>query len=236
MELTPQRLQEIRKTDGIQLPEGFPAIKTAITIPANNKISFLLDQGYLTNAYPVLQFTKGKNAAIAIGYAEALYIEEPNEKDWRKFRQKGNRNEIEGKKFIGVKDSLVSDGSDMQEFSSLWWRTFRYLQVQVETRDEPLIINDLYGIFTGYPLKMTAQFDAGSDAWRHTWIARTMSNCNMLAIPVFNAWFHYIIAVMIGSCAMQLLQLIIHAWQKAQHLAVIPLLMRRKYRRFLYGG
>ena len=163
MELTPQRLQEIRKTDGIQLPEGFPAIKTAITIPANNKISFLLDQGYLTNAYPVLQFTKGKNAAIAIGYAEALYIEEPNEKDWRKFRQKGNRNEIEGKKFIGVKDSLVSDGSDMQEFSSLWWRTFRYLQVQVETRDEPLIINDLYGIFTGYPLKMTAQFDAGSD-------------------------------------------------------------------------
>ena len=163
MELTPQRLQKIRKAAGIQLPESFPAIKTAITIPANNKISFLLDQGYLTNAYPVLQFAKGKNAAITIGYAEALYVEEQNEKDWRKFRQKGNRNEIEGKRFIGVKDSLISDGSDMQEFSSLWWRTFRYLQVQVETKDEPLIINDLYGIFTGYALKMNAQLDTGSD-------------------------------------------------------------------------
>jgi alpha-L-rhamnosidase len=163
MELTPQRLQKIRKAEGIQLAENFPATKTAITIPANTKASFLLDQGYLINAYPVLQFSKGKNASITIGYAEALYVEEPNEKDWRKFHQKGNRNETEGKRFIGVKDSLISDGSDMQEFSSLWWRTWRYIQLQVETKDEPLIIDDLYGIFTGYPLKLNAQFDAGND-------------------------------------------------------------------------
>ena len=76
------------------------------------------------------------------------------------FREKGNRNDIEGKLFVGVKDSLISDGSDAQEFTSLWWRTFRYLQLHVETQEEPLVIHDLYGIFTGYPFQMSAEFDA----------------------------------------------------------------------------
>jgi alpha-L-rhamnosidase len=163
MELKPQRLQKVRKAEGIQLPNNFPADKTAVTIPANTSATILLDQGYLTDAYPVLKFSKGKNAIITLGYAEALYVEEPNEKDWRTFHQKGNRNEIEGKRFIGVKDSLISDGSIEQEFTSLWWHTYRYMQVKVRTKDEPLMISDLYGIFTGYPFKMNAQFDAGND-------------------------------------------------------------------------
>ena len=162
MELTPQRLQKIRKAEGIELPQNFPAVKTAITIPANTRARLLLDQGFLINAYPVLQFSKGKNASITLGYAEALYVPDPDQRNWRNYRQKGNRNETEGKIFIGVKDSLISDGSEMQEFSSLWWRTWRYMQVEVETKDEPLILNDLYGIFTGYPFKMNAKFDAGN--------------------------------------------------------------------------
>ncbi len=163
MELTPQRLQKVRRTDVAQLPENFPAQKSPFIIPANTRVSILLDQGYETDAYPVLQFSKGKDASITLSYAEGLYVIEPNEKDWRTFHQKGNRNEIEGKKFIGVKDSLVSDGSDGQEFTSLWWRTYRYMQLQVTTKDEPITIDDLYGIFTGYPFKMNASFDAGND-------------------------------------------------------------------------
>lgn len=163
MELTPQRLQKVRKAEGIQLPENFPATKTAVTIPANTTATVLLDQGFETNAYPVLVFSKGKNANITLGYAEALYIEKPNEPNWRTFHQKGNRNEIEGKRFIGIKDSLIADGSDKQEFTSLWWRTYRYMQLKIETKDEPLVIDDLYGIFTGYPFKMNAQLDAGND-------------------------------------------------------------------------
>jgi alpha-L-rhamnosidase len=163
MELTPQRLQEVRKAEGIQLPDNFPAEKKQVLIPANTTATILFDQGYETDAYPVFRFSQGKNATITLGYAEALYVEEPNEKNWRTFHQKGNRNEIEGKRFIGVKDSLISDGTIEQEFSSLWWRTYRYIQLQIQTKDEPLVINDLYGIFTGYPFKMNAQFDAGND-------------------------------------------------------------------------
>jgi len=163
MELTPQRLQKVRKVEGIQLPENFPSQKNSFTIPVNTNVSILLDQGYLTDAYPFLQFSKGKNSTITLSYAEGLYVEEPNKKDWRTFHQKGNRDEIAGKRFIGVKDSLISDGSDLQEFNSLWWRTYRYMQLQISTKDEPLVIDDIYGIFTGYPFKLNAKFDAGND-------------------------------------------------------------------------
>ena len=163
MELTTQRLQKLRMANGIQPPDIFPTQKTKLTIPANSTISILLDQGYLTDAYPVLQFSKGRNATITLSYAEGLYVEEPNEKDWRNFHQKGNRNDVEGKRFIGVKDSLISDGSEMQEFTPLWWRTYRYLKLTVITRDETLVINDLYGLFTGYPFKLNAKFEADND-------------------------------------------------------------------------
>ena len=181
MELTPQRLQKIRKTEGIQLPENFPQQKKTFTIPANSSISILFDQGFLTDAYPLLQFSKGKNASITLSYAEGLYVNEPNQKNWRMLHGKGNRDEIDGKRFIGVKDSLIADGSEGQEFSSLWWRTYRYLQMQVTTKDEPLVIDDLYGIFTGYPFVLNAAFDAGNDTLKKIletgW--RTARSCAM---------------------------------------------------------
>lgn len=163
MELTSQRLQKVRMAQGVQVPEAFPSKKVSITIPAHTNASMLLDQGFLTDAYPVMQFSKGKNANITLCYGEGLYVIEPGQKDWRTFHQKGNRDEIDGKIFIGVKDSLISNGSNNQEFTSLWWRTYRYMQIQVATADEPLVIDDIYGVFTGYPFKMNAKFEAGND-------------------------------------------------------------------------
>ena len=43
------------------------------------------------------------------------------------------------------------------------YSNLKTMQLQIQTKEEPLVINDLYGIFTGYPFKMNAQFDAGND-------------------------------------------------------------------------
>ncbi len=161
MELSPQRLQKVRKAEGAQVPANFPTQKAAFTIPANTKATILLDQTFLTNSYPTLVFSKGKNASISMSYAEGLYVNEGDDKDWKTQHQKGNRNEIEGKRFVGKEDRIISNGSDNQEFTSLWWRTYRYLQLQIETKNEPLVIEDLYGTFTGYPFELKATFDAG---------------------------------------------------------------------------
>ncbi|HEY8927834.1 MAG TPA: alpha-L-rhamnosidase C-terminal domain-containing protein [Mucilaginibacter sp.] len=152
MERTEQRIPVLRKAEGISAPAGFPANKTAVTIPANTTATLLLDQTCLTNAYLTLNFSKGKDAGISLMYAEAMFD------DLKKYgSRKGNRNDVEGKQFAGRKDSLIADGTDGQTFTTLYWRTFRYIKLRVQTKDEPLVIDDIYGTFTGYPFQLNAK-------------------------------------------------------------------------------
>ena len=131
MEMTQQRLAKIARVEGINVSPDFPATKKQINIPANTTATILLDQGVLTNAYPTLIFSKGKNAGISLAYAEGLY--EPikdNQNIYIKVSTaKGNRNDVDGKIFIGKSDSILSDGSNNQAYSPLWWRTYRYIQL-----------------------------------------------------------------------------------------------------------
>src|SRR5690349_21440429 len=56
MEMTQQRLGKVRKAEGVTVPATFPKAKTSIAIPANTRVSLLLDQEFLTNAYPTIIF------------------------------------------------------------------------------------------------------------------------------------------------------------------------------------
>jgi alpha-L-rhamnosidase len=162
MEMTFQRLSAVRKADGVKIPAGFPASKQKVTIPPNTRATIVLDQGVLTNAYPTIAFSGGKSATMSIGYTEAFYIHK--DENIRGFRPptlpKGNRNEIDGKIFMGKKDSLISDGSVGQEYTPLWWRTYRYLQLVVQTSSDALVIDDVYGTFTGYPFSQKAKIES----------------------------------------------------------------------------
>lgn len=152
MELKDERLAKIVSNQGITgLPSDFPAKKTDVLIPANSKVTLILDNSYLTNAYPNVEFSGGKAATITLRYAEALFT---------KALGKGNRNETAGKNFVGRADSLISDGSQNQKFTSLTYRTYRYLQLSVVTQNEAITLNDIYGTFTGYPFQMNAKLAA----------------------------------------------------------------------------
>ncbi len=150
MELTYQRLKAVRKSEGVKVPAVFPKEKSQFTIPANTQCSIVLDQEELTNAYLTLNFSKGKNSAISLDYAEGLFTKYPH---------KGNRNEIDGKIFIGKKDSIISNGGQDQQFTTLSFRTYRYIQLKVKTQNEPLVINDIYGTYTAYPFELHASLD-----------------------------------------------------------------------------
>nr|WP_295924284.1 alpha-L-rhamnosidase C-terminal domain-containing protein [uncultured Dyadobacter sp.] len=159
MEMTVQRLATTRKAEGAQVANGFPATKSNVTIPANSTATILVDQGFLTNAYPTLEFSGGKEAAIAMGYSEGLYIgkKEVLKNPRLPMLPKGNRNETDDKLFIGRTDSLRSSGAANQQYTPLSWRTYRYIQLTVETKADPMVINDLYGTFTGYPFEQKAK-------------------------------------------------------------------------------
>ncbi|WP_199200190.1 alpha-L-rhamnosidase-related protein [Adhaeribacter arboris] len=148
MELKEERLTKLISAEGgIKIPKGFPVQKTAISVPANSSVTILLDQTHLTNAYPNLFYSGGKGAALTVRYAETLFA---------KFPVKGNRNETKEMQFFGRADSVISDGTTEQKFTSLTYRTYRYVQLKIATQTQPLIINDFYGTFTGYPFELKA--------------------------------------------------------------------------------
>lgn len=125
---------------------------TQLLIPAHTRQTILLDQKELTTGYLTMLFSKGKDAGIRIGYAESLY-EHGKE-------SKGNRNDTAGKDFWGYCDSIVADGGSARRFTSLWWRTWRYVQLTIETQDEPLQIDDVAGITSMYPFQCVSRFQA----------------------------------------------------------------------------
>ena len=157
MELSTERLSRVRRTANVSVPKSFPEKPADVVISENNSATILLDQDHLTNAFLSLKFSGGKDALIRVRYAESLY-----EQDGDRNRSKGNRDEVEGKIFVGRVDSILSNGASLQEFSTLSYRTYRYVQLEVETKEAPLTINDVYGTFVGYPFEMNASIDAGS--------------------------------------------------------------------------
>jgi hypothetical protein len=130
MELTKERLATERKSEGVKVPSSFPEKPTDIKVDAKSHIKILLDQDHLTNAYLTLLFSGGKNSVITLQYAEGLYDNEG---------AKDNRDIIEGKTMTGRRDSIISNGMDNQEYTSLTYRTYRYVELDVKTKEEPLV-------------------------------------------------------------------------------------------------
>ncbi len=153
VEMTPERLARVRKATGIKPPAQFPAQPAAITVPPNTQATILLDNDRLTAAYPELVVSGGAGATVSLGYAEALYVPGTERKD--------NRNEIEGKRFVGYKDVFLPDGGRNRAYMPLWWRTYRYVQLRVTTKAAPLTIEDLRAVYTGYPFERKARLEGG---------------------------------------------------------------------------
>ncbi len=126
--------------EGLSAMPQFPA--APLEIPANTHVTLLLDNGVLQTAYPELVMSNGRDAEVRLTYAEALYDAKG---------QKGNRNEIEGRHIEGVSDEFISDGGEHRAFQPLWWRTWRYLQLDITTKSAPLRLEKLDGWFNAYP-------------------------------------------------------------------------------------
>ncbi len=170
MEEHPERLQKIVSTEGASVDTSFLAGNQPVTIPAHTQVRLLLDQTYLVSGYPELLVSKGKGSQIRITYSEALYDAQ---------NQKGNRNITEGKKIEGYFDLFTPDGGAERLFRPLWNRTYRFVELAIETQEEPLILEDFYGIYTTYPFEEKGSFQSSDavteDIWNVGW--RTARLC-----------------------------------------------------------
>ncbi len=160
MEESLQRIPAVRKANGITAHKGFLTGQEPLVIPPRQTVSLLVDQTFNTVAYPELLVSKGKGATVKQTYAEALFTKEG---------QKGNRHDIEGKMIIGNYDIFHPDGGDHRLFRPLWLRTYRYLQLDITTKDEELVLHDLYGMYTGYPFEVKSSFTSNDPSLQQIW-------------------------------------------------------------------
>lgn len=159
MEYRPVPAGEVVRASGALIADGFP-VSGAATVPPRSPATILLDRRTLVAAYPELVFSGGRGARVRLTYQEALVGDDG---------EKGNRDEIEGKRMVGISDEVIPDGGAQRTFHPLWWRTWRYLQLDVETADETLTLEAVRAHATGYPFDERARLDAGDETLGRIW-------------------------------------------------------------------
>jgi alpha-L-rhamnosidase len=153
----------------VQMPGGsnllpVPTMEQPWTFVPGTHYNVLLDRKTLTTAYPQLTVSGGKGARIHLTYSEALYDKE---------KHKGDRNDVDDRVALGIADTFLPDGGEHRTFEPLWWRTWRYLDLDIQTADEPLQLESLAAMFTAYPFDERASFQSPdadlAKVWEISW-------------------------------------------------------------------
>jgi hypothetical protein len=156
----PQRLKSVRRSEGAAPGDGFLSGTAPLHVPSNSEVTVLLDQGFETNAFPKLVVSGGRDAIVTLAYAEALVDDS---------MRKGNRNSIDGRRLVGTEDTFILDGGAHRTYSTLEFRCYRYLEIRVRTGPEPLTIDDISGLATGYPFVEAGSFASDDPSLSAIW-------------------------------------------------------------------
>ncbi len=158
MEMTYMAAGRVARVTGVSVAPGTKEV--AFHVDAHSTATVLLDAAHLITAYPEITLDGGRGATVRLTYAEALV----NEKG-----EKGNRNEIAGKHIEGIFDEFVADGASGRLYSPLAWKTWRYLQIDVTTADQPLDVKKVGAWFTAYPFDERGKFASDDSSLAPIW-------------------------------------------------------------------
>jgi hypothetical protein len=162
-----KRFKRIARTNINIDQDQFFAHSSPIIVPPNSRATILFDNGVQTNGYPEIKISDGDQSQIHIRYAETFIL--PG-------LVKGHRDSLQTE-LVGVKDVFVPNGMKSIVFRPLWTRTFRWLQLEIETHDQPLTIHDLRYEYAAYPTEIKASFNSDDPILTKIWDAsiRTQS-------------------------------------------------------------
>lgn len=133
------------------LREGRP-----VTVPAHRTVRLLWDLESYYCGYPDLVLSGGRGASVEWEWAEALSEHDGGELPNRYPR--GNRDEVEGKYFLGFGDRFLPGGGRRVAYASHWWRSGRYCRLSIRTGKSPLVIERMRVVESRYPLRRQFTF------------------------------------------------------------------------------
>ncbi|MHA4806598.1 family 78 glycoside hydrolase catalytic domain [Flavitalea flava] len=156
-------------------------------LPAFSKTKIIVDQGVEMTAFPEIRTSEGKGAVLTLRYAEAMMDS---------VRLKGNRNDIRGKTLYGVADKFITDGGDQRLFRPLWFRSYRFVELEVVTKSDPLVIHDLYGKYNHVERPLQASFETSDSLFNrilHTaWHTQDVCTKDYLLTDAYYEQLQYI--------------------------------------------
>jgi hypothetical protein len=119
-------------------PEGW------VEIPPHSRAYVELDAGELTTAYLTYPIALGQGAKIVYRYAERYFV--PGHESADTVRDDSVRGVI-----MGMEDVYYPSGN-YEQFEPFWFRTFRFIRIEVYTEDQPLWLMQPSFRETAYPL------------------------------------------------------------------------------------
>ena len=138
----PQRIGE----PGVVIPGG--------SVAAGAQAFVELDAGELVTGYPRLRVRGGKGAEIILRYAECYLTPEG----------KGQRDDWARGVIEGQEDHFLPSGQG-DTFQTFWFRTFRFIRVEILAGKEPVTIEALDYIDTSYPLERVSSVRSAANPW-----------------------------------------------------------------------
>lgn len=142
------KLDHVVRSKGIEVNNDFCKGESSFMVPANSTAVILFDNKTLTVVHPQLKVSGGKGSEIKLIYSEALYDAQS---------RKTYRDSVQGKQIKGYYDIFLPDGKT-RTFQPLWNRTYRFIQMEIVTVNQPLTIENYQGQLDIYPFELKADF------------------------------------------------------------------------------
>lgn len=154
-----------------------------ITITPNSKEVVEINAGELMTGFLKLSVFGGKGAKIKILQSESYVL--PDESGTLSSPQpkKENRMDYVNGKLNGVTDIYtvagLGKGDSIEVFEPFWFRTFRFIQLEIVTDKEPLTITGFDYLETGYPLEVKTWVKTSDDSMQKIWniSERSLKRC-----------------------------------------------------------
>lgn len=152
-----------------------------ILVPPHSEVSVEISAGVERTAYLCLAVEHGKEAQISILQSEAYVL--GGEKGALKVPVKDDREDYKKGFLAGFTDHYICAGFGTTEspevYEPFWFRTFRFVRLEIKTKEEPLILKKFNYTETGYPLEVQTKAEASDDRFAKIWeiSERTLRCC-----------------------------------------------------------
>lgn len=153
--------------------------KQPVTIPPQSEEIIEISAGEEMTGYLHLSMQSGRGADLTILQSECYVTDEKKSGNI----VKGQRDDWKSGHLEGFRDVYHAAGYGTEkcpeEYEPFWFRTFRYIRLEIRTKDEPLIIGRFSYTETGYPLDVRTEVGTSDPAMYAIWemSERTLRRC-----------------------------------------------------------